>query len=64
MIELTKLNNQKIVINSHQIEYVEMIPESKVVMMNGKYHIVKESPEEIVRKTVGFYARITAGHRN
>ena len=43
MIMLTKLNGEKIVINSSQIEFVELIPESKIVMMNGKFSIVKET---------------------
>lgn len=54
MIMLTKYNNEKLVINSAQIEFVELIPESKVVMMNGKFHIVKESAEEIIQKTIEY----------
>ena len=41
MIMLTKLNDNKIVLNCDQIESVELIPESKVIMMNGKFFIVK-----------------------
>ena len=48
MIMLTKLNGEKIVINSSQIEFVELIPESKIVMLIGKFIIVKESAEEII----------------
>lgn len=58
MIMLTKLNNQPIVINSTQIEMVELIPESKVVMMNGKFYIVKESAEEIIEKAIEYNGRI------
>ena len=48
MIVLTKLNNQPVLLNCMQIEAVELIPESKVVMMNGKFYLVKESAEEII----------------
>ncbi len=58
MIMLTKLNNQPIVINSAQIEMVELIPESKIVMMNGKFYIVKESAEEIIEKAVEYNGKI------
>ncbi len=58
MITLTKFNNEKIVLNSKQIELIEMIPESKVIMMNGKFHIVKESIEEIIEKTIEYNSRI------
>lgn len=54
MIELTKLNGEPILINAMQIEYVESIPESKVIMMNGKFHIVLEEPEEIKRRVIEF----------
>ena len=54
MIELTKLNGDPILVNAMQIEYVESIPESKVIMMNGKFHIVLEEPEEIKRRVIEF----------
>ena len=40
MIALTKINGEIIVINSKQIEHIDVIPESKITMMNGKYYIV------------------------
>ena len=40
--------------NALQIEYVELIPESKVIMMNGKFHIVTEDKDELTRKVVEF----------
>ena len=58
MIMLTKLNNEKIVLNSAQIESVEFIPEAKVIMMNGKFYIVKESAEEIIDKTIEYNGRV------
>ena len=59
MIEFTKLNGNKILINPFQIESVELIPESKIVMMNGKYYIIREDKDTIIemitqyRKEVG-----------
>lgn len=58
MIVLTKLNNEKIVINSAQIEMVEFIPEAKINMMNGKFYIVKESADEIIAKTIEYNGRV------
>ena len=58
MIMLTKLNNEKIVLNSAQIESVEFIPEAKVIMMNGQFYIVKESAEEIIEKTIEYNGRV------
>lgn len=54
MIIVHKLNRQRIVINEAQIECIELIPESKIVMMNGRFHVVSESPEEIIQKTIEY----------
>ncbi|MCI9216996.1 flagellar FlbD family protein [Lachnospiraceae bacterium 42-17] len=62
MIVLTKLNNQQILLNCAQIEAVELIPESKIVMMNGKFYLVKESAEEIIEKTIEYNGRIHCYH--
>lgn len=62
MIVLTKLNDQKVLLNSSQIEAVELIPESKVVMMNGKFYLVKESAEEIIEKTIEYNGKIHCYH--
>lgn len=64
MIILTKFNDEKVVINCRQIESIELIPESKIVMMNGKFHIVKESVEEIIGKTVEYNRKILNMDKN
>ncbi|MDD3140961.1 MAG: flagellar FlbD family protein [Lachnospiraceae bacterium] len=58
MIRLTRLNDQEIVINCVQIECIDIIPESKIIMMNGKFYIVKESVEEIIKKSLEYNAKI------
>ena len=62
MIMLTKLNDSKVVLNSAQIESIELIPESKVVMMNGKFFLVKESAEEIIEKSIEYNGKIHCYH--
>ncbi len=54
MIELTKLNGEPILVNPIQIEYIELIPESKIIMMNGKYHIVSEHKNDIIARIIQF----------
>ena len=54
MIELTKLNNQKIVINSDLIEYVEAVPDTTITLTTGNRFVVKESVDELVDKVIGF----------
>lgn len=58
MITLTKLNNEVFIINCNQIECIEMIPESKVILMNKDFFIVKESTDQIIQKIIEFNAKI------
>lgn len=54
MIELTDLNERKFVLNCDLIESITSIPETKIMLTNGKYFLVKESPSQIIEKVVGF----------
>ncbi len=63
MIVLTKRNNERFLVNHNQIESIEMIPESKIVMMNRDYFIVKETPEDIIRKIQEYSAKVQDVHR-
>ena len=61
MIALTKINGEIIVINSKQIEHIDVIPESKITMMNVKHYIVRESVAEIIDKEIQFNRQIADG---
>ena len=47
MIELTKLNGQKILVNCDLIELVEETPDTVVSFTTGRKIIVKESRQEV-----------------
>ncbi len=59
MIELTRLNGSAILINENKVQYIESIPESKIVMENKDYYLVKESFEEIILKIADFNAMVS-----
>ena len=63
MIVLTKRNHEKFVVNHLQIEYIETIPESKIVMMNHDFYLVRESVEEIIDKIAKYNAKVMDIHR-
>ena len=63
MIQLTKRNGERFLLNHQQIESIEMIPESKIVMMNRDYFIVRESPDQIIRKISEYNAKVQDVHR-
>lgn len=47
MIEVTKMNEKKIVINADLIESIEETPDTVITLSNGKKVIVKESRQEV-----------------
>ena len=59
MIKLTKLNNEIFVVNCNQIESIEKIPETKIVLMNKDFYIVQEDLDEIIEKIIEFNPKIT-----
>ena len=63
MIVLTNSNGERFLLNHNQIQCIEMIPESKIVMMNRDYFIVKESPEQIIKRISEYNAKIQDVHR-
>ncbi len=58
MIHLTRLNNEEFVINCNQIERIESIPESNIVLASGKHYVVRESVDEIIDRVMEFHAEI------
>ena len=63
MIKLTKRNHEKFLVNHLQIECIEMIPESKIVMMNRDYFIVREDPDTIIKRITEYNAKVQDVHR-
>ncbi len=58
MIKLTKINGVEFLLNHLQIETIEAIPESKIMLSNKDYYIVTESFEEIIDKIIEFNAKV------
>ena len=54
MIELTKLNGSRLVINSDLIEFVEALPDSLITLTTGKKIMVQEKIPEIISAVVTF----------
>ena len=63
MIQLTKRNGERFLVNHNQIECIEMIPESKIVMMNRDYFIVREDPDTIIKRITEYNAKVQDVHR-
>lgn len=48
MIDVTKLSDAQITLNSDLIETIEEVPETVITLINGKKILVKESRQEVV----------------
>ncbi len=59
MIELIKINGEKININIDLIETIESTPDTHICTTTGKRIIVKESVEEIINLIIDFKNKTT-----
>lgn len=60
MIEVTKLNGNKILINDDLIETVEETPDTVITLTTGKKLIVKETRQDIKNLVKSFRREIYA----
>jgi len=63
MIKVTRLNGLEYYINPHQIESIEIKPDTTLLMLSGKHLVIKETIEEIIDRIVEYRRRI-GGFKN
>lgn len=54
MIQLTRINQQRLVLNSDLIEQIEATPDTVITMTNGQKLVVAESAETVIEKVIAF----------
>jgi flagellar flbD family protein len=54
MIELTRLNGNKFVLNADLIEIIDANPDTVITLFNEHKFIVKESKEEVIEKVIDY----------
>ncbi|QDT98313.1 flagellar FlbD family protein [Gimesia aquarii] len=54
MIKLTKLNGEELVINANLIQYIESRPDTFITLTSDDRLIVKESVEEVVKRSIAY----------
>ncbi|GHV95723.1 flagellar protein FlbD [Spirochaetia bacterium] len=59
MIKVTRLDGVEYYINPHQIECIEIRPDTTLVMLSGKHHIVREEVDTILEKIEVYHRRIS-----
>ena len=60
MIEVTRLNGVKIILNAELIEIVEHTPDTVITLTSGKKYIVSENASEIVDLIIEYKRKIHA----
>ena len=56
MIKVTRLDGTEYYINPHQIECIEIRPDTTLVMLSGKHYIVREEADDVLDK-IGAYRK-------
>jgi len=59
MIEVTRMDNTKLIVSSDLIEFIEHLPETIISLTTGKKIMVQETVAEIVEKVVAFRKRLS-----
>ncbi|MCC7236044.1 MAG: flagellar FlbD family protein [Bryobacterales bacterium] len=64
MIQVTRLNQKQLVLNSDLIEHVESTPDTVITLTTGTKFMVRESAGEIVRRVAEFRRQSSVEWRN
>jgi len=59
MIKVTKLDGTEYYVNSHQIECIEVNPDTTLVMLSGKHHILREEVDDVLEKIEAYHRRVS-----
>jgi flagellar protein FlbD len=58
MIELTRLNGQKLFVNYDLLKYAEASPDTVLTLLTGDKIVVRESCDDVVALGIAFRARV------
>jgi flagellar protein FlbD len=61
MIQLTRLNNHPLVVNSDLIKFVEQAPDTVITLVNGDKIVVRESAQDVLDRVVLFRRSVLQG---
>jgi flagellar protein FlbD len=63
MIQVTRLDGKAYYINPHQIESIETRPDTTLLMLSGKYVVVREPVSDVIDRIIVYRRRI-GGFKN
>ncbi|MDP2872519.1 MAG: flagellar FlbD family protein [Bacillota bacterium] len=54
MINVTRLNGGRVVLNAELVELVEALPDTTVTLQNGHKYIVGETVDEVIERIIHY----------
>ncbi|MDR2104091.1 MAG: flagellar FlbD family protein [Treponema sp.] len=60
MIKITRLDGTEYYINPHQIESIEVHPDTTLLMLSGKHVIVREKVSVVIERIIEYRRQIGA----
>jgi flagellar protein FlbD len=61
MIQLTRLNNHPLAVNSDLIKFVEQAPDTVITLVTGEKIVVRENAQEVLERVVQFRRSVLQG---
>jgi flagellar protein FlbD len=61
MIQLTRLNNSPLIVNSDLVKFVEQSPDTVITLVNGEKILVREKADEVLSRIVEFRRSLLQG---
>ncbi len=61
MIQLTRLNNHPLVVNSDLIKFVEQAPDTLITLVNGDKIVIRESAQDVLERVLQFRRSVLQG---
>jgi len=61
MIQLTRLNNKPLIVNSDLVKFVEQSPDTLVTLITGEKIVVLEHAEEVLARVIEFRRSVLRG---
>ena len=59
MIKVTRLDGMEYHLNPHQIECIEVRPDTALVMLSGRTHIVREEVDTVISRIDEYRRRLS-----
>jgi len=61
VIQLTRLNNTPLAVNSDLVKFVEAAPDTVITLITGEKVVVRESIAQVIERIIQFRCSVLAG---